>query len=166
MSVWAIITLAIIVINFFWTKIAHNEYVGDLPPAWINRVTNVPWLIANAVWWIFAAVGIYLSINFYFSGDFIVTVACAIVLAYSFVRRTPKAYRNLPSVAVSKLTFIPTWAMVVVGLTDGAMVYFALFFALWSLTASVMQGRFIHITRVLSEALDAVRNREEAEVAA
>lgn len=164
MSVLAITILAIIVINFFWTQIAHDEYVGDVPPAWINRVTNVPWTIANAVWWLFAAVVIYLSVKFYFSGEFFFTVAGAIVLAYSFIRRTPKAYRSPLSAVVSKFTFLPIWAMVVIGLTDGTMIYFSLYFVAWSFVASVMQGRFIYLTRVLSEALADAMRREEAEV--
>lgn len=166
MSVWVIVTLAIIVINFFWTQIAHDGYVGDVPPAWINRVTNAPWTIANVVWWAFAAVDIYLSVNFYYSGDFPFTVAGGVVLAYSFARRTPKEYRSFLARAASKVLFIPVWVMVVIGLTDSVMVYFSLYFAAWSLVSSVMQGRFIYLTRLLSEALADVLSREEAEAAA
>lgn len=166
MSVWAIITLAIIVINFFWTKAAHDEYVGDVSPAWINRVTNVPWTIANAVWWLFAALTIYLSVQFYFSGNYFFTVAGLVVLAYSFVRRTPKAYRYFSSMAVAKLTFIPVWAMVIIGITDNVLVYFSLFFAAWSFVSSVMQGRYIYLARLLSEALADALQREEEEAKA
>src|SRR6478735_4395569 len=102
MSVLAIVTLAIIVINFIWTQVAHEGYVGDVPPAWIHRVTNVPWTLANIVWWAFAALDIYLSVHFYYSGDFVFTVVGAVVLAYSFVRRTPKAYRSGLASAVCK----------------------------------------------------------------
>lgn len=165
MSVLAIVTLAIIVINFFWTQVAHDEYVGDVPPAWINRVTNVPWTIANVVWWGFAAVDIFLSVKFYYSGDFFFTVIGAVILAYSFARRTPPAYRSVLSKAASKVLFLPVWAMVVIGLTDNVMVYFSLYFAVWSFVASVMQGRFIYLTRLLSEALADALSREEAEAA-
>lgn len=166
MSVLAMVTVAIIVINFFWTKVAHDEYAGDVPPAWINRVTNIPWTVANVVWWFFAAVVIYLSVNFYFSGEVFFTIFGAAVLAYSFARRTPKAHRSHLAGAVSKLTFIPIWAMVIVGLTDSTMGFFALFFALWSFTSSVMQGRFIYLTHILSEALADALRREEAEATA
>ena len=166
MSVLAIVTLAIIVINFFWTQVAHDGYVGDVPPAWINRVTNAPWTIANVVWWLFAALDIYLSVKFYYSGDFFFTVAGAIVLAYSFARRTPKGYRSFLARAVSKLLFIPVWAMVVIGMTDSVIVYFSLYFVAWSFVSSVMQGRFIYLTRLLSEALADAMSREESEATA
>lgn len=166
MSGLAIITLVLIVINYFWTKVAHDEHVGDFAPEWINRVTDIPWLIANVVWWAFAAVNIYLSVQFYLSGEIFFVVAGALVFLYMFAMRTPKEYRNFPSAAISKLAFIPVWAMVFAGMTDGGLVYFSLFFVLWALTASVMEGRFINLTRLLSEALAEVLEEEEAEAAA
>jgi hypothetical protein len=162
MSVFAIVTLVIIVINYFWNKVAHEEYVGDLPPAWINRVTNKPWLLANIVWWLFAALTIYMSVACYFSGDFFFTLAGLSIFVYAFIRRTPKAYRSTPFAALSKLIFIPIWAMVFIGMTDRGLVYFSLCFALWSLTSSVLQGRFIYLTKLLSEALDDSMRDEEA----
>ena len=162
MSVWVIVTLAIIVINYFWTQVSHDDNVGDATPAWIDRVTNGPWTIANVIWWLFAAAGAYLSVNLYFSGDFLLPVAGAVVLVYSFIRRTPKVYRSLLGSGLSKLLFIPVWAMVIIGLTDSLMVYFSLYFAVWSLVSSVMQGRFIYLTRYLSEAAADALSREEA----
>lgn len=165
MSVFAIITLGLIVINFFWTKIAHDEYVGDVFPAWIDRVRNIPWLVANIVWLAFAAVAIYLSIQFYFSGDLFLVVAGMIVLAYTFARRTPEKYRHVLGL-ISKLTFIPIWAMVFIGLTDSSLVYFSLFAVSWMFVASVMQGRFIYLTRLLSAEYAEMTSEEESAVAA
>ena len=165
MSVLAIITLAIIVINFFWTQIAHDEYAGDVFPEWIDRVRNVPWLVANVVWMAFAAVDIYLSIHFYLSGEFLFAVAGMIVLAYAFARRTPEKYRHVLGL-VSKLTFLPTWAMVFIGMTDSSLIYFSLFVASWMFVASVMQGRFIYLTRLLSAEHAEAMSKEEAAVAA
>lgn len=165
MSVFAIITLALIVINFFWTRIAHNEFVGDVFPAWIDRVRNVPWLVANVLWLAFAAVDIYASIHFYASGEIFFVIAGMAVLAYAFTRRTPDKYRHVLGL-VSKLTFIPVWAMVFIGMTDASMVYFSLFTVSWLFVASVMQGRFIYLTRLLSEEHAEILNQEEATVAA
>jgi hypothetical protein len=165
MSVLAIITVALIVINFFWTKIAHDHSVGDVAPAWIDRVTNVRWLIANIFWWLFAAADIGLSIHFYLSGEIFFTIAGAGVLAYAFARRTPKAYHNFSSAVFSKIMFIPVWAMVIIGLTSSALIYFSLFFALWSFTSSVMQGRFIYLARMLSKALAERMANEESQIA-
>lgn len=162
MSGLAIITLVLIVINYFWGKVAHDEHVGDFSPEWINRVTDIPWLVGNVVWWAFAAVNIYLTVQFYLSGEIFFVVAGSLVFLYMFALRTPKEYRNFATKAISKVAFLPVWAMVFAGTTDGGLVYFSLFFILWALTASFMEGRFIYLTRLLSEELEKVLEEEEA----
>ena len=163
MSVLAIITAAIIVINFIWTRVSHSGSAGEIAPIWIDRVTHVPWLVANIIWWLFAGVVVYIAAHFYFSNEIFFAVAGLLVLGYSFAHRTPKAYRNILSAALNKLTFIPVWAMAVIGLTDPTLVYFSLFFAAWSVVSSVLQGRYMYLTRVLSGAYEEAMAEKEAE---